>query len=194
MDQRELRWRGYLQQIAEGNSAALSLLYHDSAPIVNGFALRMLRNPADAEEVVLEVFEQVWRMAARYDSDRSRVLWWLTMLTRSRALDRIRSTRRRSEVEEAVEVLPEFDAHGDEPEYSASMAEEQVRMWRALSELPPEQRQALELAFFSEMSHSEIAKRLDLPLGTIKTRIRTALRRMRDCLDRDASRTAEQSA
>lgn len=154
----------------------------------------MLRNPADAEEVVLEVFEQVWRMAARYDSDRSRVLWWLTMLTRSRALDRIRSTRRRSEVEEAVEVLPEFDAHGDEPEYSASMAEEQVRMWRALSELPPEQRQALELAFFSEMSHSEIAKRLDLPLGTIKTRIRTALRRMRDCLDRDASRTAEQSA
>jgi RNA polymerase sigma-70 factor (ECF subfamily) len=193
LDEREFRWRGYLEQIGKGHAESLGQLYRETVSILNGMALRLLGNPADAEEVVLEVYEQVWRSAAGYDSSRSRVLWWLSMLTRSRALDRLRTSRRRSAVEEPALDTLDFPDSGELPEDSM-LATERIHLVRAaLADLSPEQRQAVELAFFSELSHSEIAEKLDIPLGTIKTRIRTALRRLRDVLG-DTGDVMEQTA
>lgn len=174
-----------MQDVAKGRAEALGHLYRETVPILNGMAMRMLANPADAEEVVLEVYEQVWRSAATYDASRSRVLWWLSMLTRSRALDRLRAVKRRSAVEEPATEVLSFHASGDLPEHAALDSERNNLVRAALADLTPDQRQAVELAFFSELSHSEIAAKLDIPLGTIKTRIRTALRRLRDELGED---------
>ena len=193
-EDRDRKWCACLQQIATGNSEALSQLYRESVPVLYGLALRMLGNQADAEEVVLEVFEQVWRTAASYDSSRSRVLWWLTMMTRSRALDRLRVTRRRTEVEAP---LPEtFDAAGGEPAPDSIVVfgEERRRVRHALTTLTPEQRQALELAYYSGLSHSEIAEKLGAPLGTIKSRIRAALQCLRGSLGDRGGTVAEQTA
>jgi RNA polymerase sigma-70 factor (ECF subfamily) len=192
-DEREQRWRGYLEEIAHARAEALGKLYRETVPILNGMALRLLGNPADAEEVVLEVYEQVWRSAAGYDSSRSRVLWWLSMLTRSRALDRLRSTRRRAAVEEPVAEALDFESSSPLPEASVLDSERSQLVRTAIEGLSPDQRQAVELAFFSELSHSEIAEKLDIPLGTIKTRIRTALRRLRDTLG-DVDDRMEQTA
>ncbi len=192
-DEREQRWRGYLEEIAQGHAEALAKLYRETVPILNGMALRLLGNPADAEEVVLEVYEQVWRSAAGYDSSRSRVLWWLSMLTRSRALDRLRTTRRRAAVEEPVAEALDFESPGPLPEATVLDSERSQLVRTAIAGLSPDQRQAVELAFFSELSHSEIAEKLDIPLGTIKTRIRTALRRLRDALG-DVDNRMEQTA
>jgi RNA polymerase sigma-70 factor (ECF subfamily) len=192
-DEREQRWRRYLEEIAQGHAEILGKLYRETVPILNGMALRLLGNPEDAEEVVLEVYEQVWRSAAGYDSSRSRVLWWLSMLTRSRALDRLRTTRRRATVEEPVAEAVDFESSGPLPEASLLDSERSQLVHTALASLSPDQRQAVELAFFSELSHSEIAVKLNIPLGTIKTRIRTALRRLRDALG-DVDDRMEQTA
>ena len=193
LDERELRWRGYLEETAQGRADALGHLYRETAPILNGMALRVLGNPADAEEVVLEVYEQVWRSASGYDASRSRVLWWLSMMTRSRALDRLRATKRRAAAEGPVAEALDFPALGPWPDASMLDSERSQLVRTALAGLPADQRQAVELAFFSELSHSEIAEKLDIPLGTIKTRIRTALRRLRDALG-DMGDVMEQTA
>src|ERR1700690_736412 len=116
LEDRELRWRICIQEIGSGDTEALSRLYCDTSPMLYGVALRMLGNPADAEEVVLDVYQQVWRSAASYNSERSRVLWWLSMLTRSRALDRLRMNRRRLQMETAVEELPDYPSAERSPD------------------------------------------------------------------------------
>lgn len=194
MIDREQKWRGYLEQIAAGNSDALSHFYRETGTVLYSMALRMLGNQADAEEVVLEVYEQVWRTAHRYDPSRSRVLWWITMLTRSRVIDRLRATRRRIEIEAPI---PEaFDPADSEPSLDDTVVfgEQRRRVRQALAELPSEQRQALELAFFSELTHTEIAEKLGAPLGTIKSRIRTALHGLRESLGQRDGAIAEQTA
>ncbi len=194
MDEREQRWRGYLEEIGEGKSEALGHLYRETVSILYGMALRMLSNQADADEVVLEVYEQVWRSAASYDASRSRVLWWLSMLTRSRALDRLRSAKRREAMEEPVTEAMDFTASDRLQDENVLIAQERERVLEAIKELSPEQRQAVELAFFSELSHTEIAEQLGIPLGTIKTRIRTALRRLRESLGELSDDRWEQTA
>jgi RNA polymerase sigma-70 factor, ECF subfamily len=181
-EDREGRWRGFLEEIGRGDSEALAKLYRETVPILYGTALRILNHQADAEEVVLEVYEQVWRTASGYDPSRSRVLWWLSMLLRSRALDRLRASTRRASIEEPVLDGADFTSPEPAPDVSAAESQRRVLVHDALKDLPPDQRQAVELAFFSELSHSEIAEKLEIPLGTIKTRIRTALRRLRDSL------------
>jgi RNA polymerase sigma-70 factor (ECF subfamily) len=188
LEDRELRWRICIQEIGSGDSEALARLYRDTSPMLYGVALRMLANPADAEEVVLDVYQQVWRSAATYDAGRSRVLWWLSMLTRSRALDRLRMNRRRSQMETPVEELPEFPSADRTPD-AAVMDQDRKRIQMALAALPAEQRKPLELAFFSDLTHVEIAAKLGTPLGTIKTRIRTAMRTLKEILG-DAPETA----
>jgi RNA polymerase sigma-70 factor, ECF subfamily len=191
---REQQWRIYLEQIADGNAEALTQLYRETVTVLYSIALRMLGNQADAEEVVLEVYEQVWRTAHRYDSDRSRILGWLSMQTRSRVLDRLRSSKRRHEMEAPI---PEaFDAAGAEPlaDDTIVFGEQRQRVRQALAGLPPEQRQALELAYFSDLSHSEIAAKLGTPLGTIKSRIRAALHCLRVTLGDAGETVAEQTA
>jgi len=185
------QWRAYVEQIAGGNTEALSQLYRETVPLLLGLAVRLLGDRDDAEEVVLEVYEQVWRTAKTYDSSRSRVLWWLTMMTRSRSLDRLRASKRRVATEVPMPETFEAPAGDATADSQIACSQERRRIREAMRELSPDQRQALELAFYSGLSHSEIAERLNIPLGTIKSRIRSALKSLRYALE-DPGAVAEQ--
>jgi RNA polymerase sigma-70 factor, ECF subfamily len=177
---REASWREYVQEIQRGNADALARLYDASSPLLYTLALRILGNPADAEEVLLDTFEQVWRTANRFDPARGGVWHWLMMLTRSRALDRLRSMAGRQIWEHsAILDHPELSSPAPLPEETLAATQQQHLLQQALSALPFEQRKPLELSYFSGLSHSEIAAVLGVPLGTIKTRIRTAMDKLR---------------
>jgi RNA polymerase sigma-70 factor (ECF subfamily) len=163
-----------LQRLAEGDRAALQDFYDRYAGLVNGLARRILRDAADAEDVVQDVFVQVWRDAARFDRERGSAQVWVCMIARSRALDRLRRRKaRREDGERPVEPV----AASWEPVLS-------VAMRKALDGLPEEQRRPLELAYYEGLTQTEIAARLQAPLGTIKTRMRTALLKLRESLAR----------
>ena len=162
-----------LQRIASGEPGALAELYDRFAGLVHGLSLRILRDPADAEDVVQEVFVQVWRQAGSFDPGRGSLQAWLCMIARSRALDRLR--RRSARREDPEDEAP---APGDSPTPEHTLA---VR--KALLALPEEQRRALELAYYEGLTQSEIAQRLGHPLGTVKTRIRSAMIRLREVLE-----------
>jgi len=161
-----------LRRLTAGDRRALGEVYDRYAALVNGLVLRILRNRSEAEDVVQEVFVQVWKQAARFDPGRGSPTAWICTIARSRALDRLRqSTSRR---EEASDTAPE----GSE----APRTEEVLAVRKALEALSAEQRKALELAYYEGLTQAEIAARLGEPLGTIKTRMRTALIRLRDLL------------
>lgn len=160
-----------IRQIAAGDQEALARFYDVQAGLVNGLALRILRDVADAEDVVQEVFVQVWRQAARFDPSRGSPEAWVCTITRSRALDRLRRrTSRREEAED--QGLGSTTPRNDEA----------LAVRKALDSLPLEQRRALELAYYDGLTQTEIAERLAQPLGTIKTRMRTAMIRLREVL------------
>lgn len=167
-------------RVAAGDGRAFAALYDRTAPFVYGLLLRMLRNRDEAEDVAQEVYLQLWRTAATFDSRRSTAVAWIAMVARSRAIDRLRSeTSRRAAVEGAsVEPSP---ASAD-PEEDASISERRGLVRDAMAELPAEQRTALELAFFQGLSHREISERTDIPLGTVKTRIRAAVAKLEKAL------------
>jgi RNA polymerase sigma-70 factor, ECF subfamily len=161
---------------AAGDAACLGELFDRHARRMKSLALRIVRLPEDAEEVVQEAFVQAWLQAPRFDASRGNVLAWLSIMTRSRALDRWRrrSTRRETGVVEAQDL---------EAGSTGAVGPETWATRSALSDLPPEQRAPLELAYWEGLSQSEIAERLHVPLGTVKTRMRTGLQRLRDALD-----------
>jgi RNA polymerase sigma-70 factor (ECF subfamily) len=159
-------------RIAAGDHGALGELYDAYAGLVNGLALRILREGTDAEDVVQEVFVQVWRQANRFDPARGNVGAWLCTIARTRALDRLR--RRVARREEPSEAAPLATG--------VPRTEEALAVRKALDGLSTEQRRALELAYYEGLTQTEIAARLGEPLGTIKTRIRTAMMRLRETL------------
>ncbi len=171
-----------IRLIAAGDQDALGKLYDSTNRTVFGLIVRILNDPATAEEVALEVYTQVWRQAQNYDPRRGTPSAWLLTIARSRAIDRFRSTdqtRRRQEPLAAVEAT---HSDGIDPESSASEAERRELVRAALDTLPAEQREVIELAYFGGLSHSEIAERCSLPLGTVKTRTRLAMVRLRAAL------------
>lgn len=171
-----------VRRIASADEDALGALYDSTSRPVFGLALRILNDPSAAEEVALEVYTQVWRQAASYDSSRGTPSAWLLTIARSRAIDRFRSseqTRRRSDTLDAVSSAA---ATNDAPDVHAADAERRQIVLEALDSLPPEQRAVIDLAYFGGLSHSEIAGRLNQPLGTVKTRTRLAMMRLRDAL------------
>ena len=161
-----------ISRIADGDHEALGEFYDRYASMANGLALRILRNTSDAEEVVQEVFVQAWRQADRYDPTRGTPEAWISTLARTRALDKLR--RRTSRREDPSEAAPGTTATPPNVEVLA------VR--RALSGLSAPQRTVLELAYYDGLTQSEIAQRLGEPLGTVKTRIRTAMISLRETL------------
>ena len=165
-------------RMAAGDESALAALYDRWSPKVYGIALWILRDADDAEDVVDETFWQAWRSAAGFDARRAAVPAWLAMIARCRALDRLRRRRRH---EDLGTVASPADPSGTGVE-EAERAERAERVAAAILVLPPDQRRAIELAFFDGHSHAEIADRLALPLGTVKTRIRLAMQKLREQL------------
>ena len=176
-----------IDAMRRGDERAVGLLYDRHASMVMGLALSIVRDRTDAETVVLDTFTQVWRDAARYDVARGSVASWLLVLGRSRALDLLRSAGRRARltpvsVDDApAAALVAEDAPSD-PAQAVEAHERQRHVAAALGELPQAQRQAIELAFFEGLSHSEVAERLGEPLGTVKTRIRLGMTKLRQLL------------
>lgn len=176
-----------LARMARGEHAALGELYDRRACLVFSLALRILREHADAEDVVQDVFAQVWAQAGRYDPARGAVAAWMLMVTRSRAIDRLRARTARPEIADGSHTIEDArDAVALQD--LQLLAEEQVdRIRSAVNELPAPQRMALELAYYEGLTHTEIAVRLSDPLGTVKTRIRQALIRLREALADETS-------
>ncbi len=179
--------RQLLEQAARGDERGLSVLYDRYAGALYGVAYRITGERADADEIVLESFSQAWRDAAKYQSDKGSVAAWLTMICRSRALDLIRARKRRSKLAETAtaadpDQTPGMGRGGRAPDAGVLHDERSVRVAAALDALSPSQREAIQLAYFDGLSQSEIADRLNEPLGTIKTRVRLAMQRLRDAL------------
>jgi RNA polymerase sigma-70 factor (ECF subfamily) len=175
-----------LARMAGGDEGARGMLYDRWSPFLHALAMQIVGDADDAEEVLEETFWQAWRQADRYEHWRGAVSTWLSMIARSRALDRVRARRRVRE--DRYEELPEpaegegGDALPGSPFEAAADAERRVLVARALAQLPAEQRQTVELAYFRGMSQSEIAEHTGQPLGTVKTRARLALQKLRDTL------------
>jgi RNA polymerase sigma-70 factor (ECF subfamily) len=172
---------GLLGDVARGDRDAFTRFYDRHAALVHTFALRILRDRGEAEEVVQDVFLQVWRQAASYTTDRGTPEAWLITLTRSRGIDKLRSRRRRDEMVRPADNpdrLPESAVQ----ESAAGPAEARATLGGVLADLPAAQRSVLELAYFDGLTQSEIAARLGEPLGTVKTRMRSGLERLRGAL------------
>lgn len=174
-------WSALLQRIAQGDHAAVAELYDATSKAVFGLALRILGDYALAEDVVVEVYAQVWGSASSYDAQRGTPLSWLMTVTRSRSIDVLRS-RQRMRRTEPLETAGETPTNAPGPEELSSTGEQRRVISYALARLSLEQRQVIEMAYYSDLSHSEIAARLGQPLGTVKTRIRTGLLRLRELL------------
>ncbi|MEO8584883.1 MAG: sigma-70 family RNA polymerase sigma factor [Acidobacteriota bacterium] len=175
-----------MRRISSGDPAALSELYDQSSRFVYGICMKVLRNPADAEEVTLDVFTQAWRQADRFDADRGEPLAWLLMLARSRAIDRLRSLGGTRRHEEDLEQARGLASTGADPETSSSLAQRASTVRAALLGLPAEQREVIELAYFEGLTHTEIAAKLAQPLGTAKSRIRLGLQHLKQALGSQA--------
>jgi len=179
--------RRLLERMARGDEQALASLYDRFSGALYGVALRIAGERADADEIVLDAFQQAWRDATRFREERGSVAAWLTMICRSRALDLVRSRVRRDRaVSRAESATPgDVPAMGRGPANTAGVTEAGERgriVAAAMDQLAPPQRQAIELAFFEGLSHSQIADRLSEPLGTIKTRVRLGMQKLRDAL------------
>jgi len=174
-------------RMAAGDEQALGVLYDRWATTVHTLAYYLLGQADEAEDAVEETFWQAWREAGRYDASRGAVSTWLSTIARSRALDRQRARKRRAE-EPLENVTPSSDGTGGvagsrapapNPQQEAEAAERARDIAVALERLPAEQREVIELAYFGGLSQSEIATRTSLPLGTVKTRARLALEKLR---------------
>lgn len=180
----EQDWVHLLESIAAGDQQKLRTLYERTHRIVFTLIMRICKHREIAEEVTLDVFHDVWRRSGQYDRTTGSVVAWILMLTRSRAIDRLRFEQRKKRVD--PHRSPD---HGDEPVEligPANAVEAQQRrglLQEALTTLTPDERQAIETAFFSELTYSETATRLDQPLGTVKTRVRSALSKLRKALE-----------
>ena len=177
--QKEQRWLHYLQRIAARMPDALNALYKESVPQLYGLALRILGNAEDAEEVILDVFQQVWHHAGRYDPGRGPVFAWLLLLVRSRALDRLRTTRR---LPENIPLLDNVPTKRPGPEVVIALREQKTAIRIALDSLPCVQREVIEMAYFSDLTQIEMAEILNVPLGTVKSRVRLAMKKLREAL------------
>ena len=176
-----------VSRAARGDERAIGLLYDRYGGVLYAVAYRIAGQRADAEEVVLEAFAQAWREAARFEAGRGSVAGWLTMIARSRALDLVRARSRRDRITasaaaERPNTSPAMSDFRPDPAKALDHDERRRQVAQALQTLSPPQREAIELAYFEGLSQSEIAERLQEPLGTVKTRVRLGMQKLRESL------------
>ena len=171
-----------MAMVAEGRAEALAALYDRYAGASYGLALRILGDREDAEEAVQDTFVVLWRRAGTYDPGQGRAYSWLLKITRNKAIDELRrrgSTRRPRQVPQG---MPELARGPESVEEEAGAAELRSIVGGALEELPPDQREVVEMAYLGGLSQREISERTGIPLGTVKTRTRLALKKLRGAL------------
>lgn len=177
----EENWLRLIQSIAGRNQRALDALYDRTHRIVFTLAMRITRDRQIAEEVTLDVFHEVWKRASRYDPANGSVVGWIMNQARSRAIDRVRFETRKKRLNPGMDKFIETTQVNGFDDAIDRM--QQGRILRTcITALSPEEREAIEIAYFSELTHSEAAARLNQPLGTIKTRIRSGLEKLRVAL------------
>ena len=159
----------------------MTTLYDSTSRLVFGLILRVVGDRSTAEEVVLDVYTQIWRQAATYDRKRGAPLAWMMTIARTRGIDRLRSSKN-DLTKEPLDATPEIAATTPSPEEASVVSERRRLVRSALDMLSAEQREVIELAYYSGLSHSEIAMRLNQPLGTVKTRTRLGMMKLRDTL------------
>jgi RNA polymerase sigma-70 factor (ECF subfamily) len=170
-----------VRQVALGDESAFERLYDDVSSVVFGLIRRVLRDPAQAEEVTQEVFVEVWRTATRFDAHKGSARTWILMMAHRRAVDRVRSAQARHDREDtaaAREQVRVFDEVAEEVELRL----EQQQVHRCLGTLTELQRESVTMAFYGGYTYPEVSTLLGAPLGTVKTRMRDGLIRLRDCL------------
>ncbi len=175
-------WAQLIALTAQGDQAALTTFYDRTSPQVFGFILRILNNREAAEEVTLDVYTQVWRQAHTYDATRGAPGAWLMTVARTRAIDRLRARATEYGRLESLDAVELFASDGDTPEQEVEGQQRRRYVQQALTVLTAEQRQAVALAYFYGLSQSKIAEKLQLPLGTVKTRMRSGLIKLREAL------------
>lgn len=168
--ERDAELQGLAHEVAQGSMPAMAALYARTSRLVYAMALRIVRAPACAEEIVSDVYLQAWRTASTYDPSRSGVGGWLLMMCRSRALDTLRS-REPSAARDPATV----EDHAPDPCELLAATQRRSQVHRCLAALPPQSRQLVALAFFRDYTHAQIAASCGLPLGTVKSQIRRAL-------------------
>ena len=174
-----------MQQISYRDLEAFRVLYDRYGDLVYSTALRIVRDVQLAQDMVQEIFLKIWRKPESYVAERGRFATWLISIARNRAVDEIRSRKRRyrhetASPEQQGRELPASDQ--DDPALTAELADQRRLVLAALAELPPEQRRVIELAYFGGLTQQEIAQRLSQPLGTVKTRIRLGMQKLRVAL------------
>lgn len=181
----EQDWAMLVRSVAAGDELALHALYDRAHRLVFTLIMRITANRETAEELTIDVFHDVWRRASRYDPANGTVLGWIMNQARSRAIDRLRfeTRKKRSHVDDRQPLAEVAAAPRDELE----LREQRESLQAALAALTPDERQAIEATFFGGLTHAEVAARLDQPLGTIKTRIRSGLHKLRQRLTAETS-------
>jgi len=169
-----------ISKIAKGCESALKKLYDTTISQVYSLAYRILSNNPDADEVALDVFKQIWKKALDYEPGRGTPSAWLITMTRSRAIDKIRSDAKRRTTNEPL-IGDSLD-NSPLPDETTSVREKRKLIDKALSELTPQQRRSIELAYFKGLSQSEISRQMNEPLGTVKSWMRTGMIKLREIL------------
>jgi RNA polymerase sigma-70 factor (ECF subfamily) len=183
----ESEWVALVRSVAAGDQRALHALYERAHRVVFTFSMRITANRETAEEVTLDVFYDVWRRASDYQESNGTVLGWIMNQTRSRAIDRLRFEQRKKRVPPAnADSLPH--APLAQPDDVVAVKQQSEALRCALQSLTPDERQAIETAFFSELPYTEVAALLNQPVGTIKTRIRSGLHKLREALAEGGTR------
>jgi RNA polymerase sigma-70 factor, ECF subfamily len=183
----ENEWVGLVRAIAAGDQLALHSLYERTHRIVFTLTLRITNNRETAEEVTLDVFHDVWRRASTYDPAGGSVVGWIMNQARSRAIDRLRFEQRKKRVNNNPDSPGTTPAPKD-PQQACHFEEQSQLLRKALEELTLEERQVIETAFFCELTYKEVATKLNQPLGTVKTRIRSGIAKLRKTLSRTLER------
>ena len=168
-----------LARVATGDQVAFAQLYDNMAPRVLGLVKRLLRDHSQSEEVTQEIFLEIWQNATRYDSSKGGASGWILTMTHRRAVDRVRASQASRDRDVKIGIR-DYESDYDNVSETVQVRIEHERVEKAMSRLTELQRQAVTLAYYGGLSHSEVAEKLSVPIGTVKTRLRDGMIRLRD--------------